>query len=300
MRRIRAQGSALAQSERDDAPLRLAAVARFGAHPADVRRHAEDDGIGLELPHDAVIRRPVVDLALAVRPLAVGAVEPHLSDFAVAGEQFAELHPEQLVVARGIPVAGLMAVPRRNVDAEGQPGLAAGPRHFRHHVSVPVLPRAALHAVGGGGGRPQAEPVVVLGGQDEELHPGSLEDLHPLARVEVGRVEECRRFLAVAPFPIGEGVHAEMREGDELAGLPLELVPGRHDARRVVDDALERFARSNGDEPHVPVRAGPGLRPGPARDDHGGGDREYRDDRHSTSAARRPRVLSGPFPSVLG
>ena len=70
----------IAEGGGEDAPFRLAAVPRFRADPADVRSHDGDHGLGLELSDDGVKGRPVVDLALAVRPLAVRPVEPDLVD----------------------------------------------------------------------------------------------------------------------------------------------------------------------------------------------------------------------------
>ena len=67
---------------------------------------------------------------------------------------------------------------------------------------------------------------MVLGGQDEEPDPGLLEDGGPLPGVEVGGIEPPWILLAVAPFAVGEGVHAEMGERDELVPLPGELLRG--------------------------------------------------------------------------
>src|SRR4029079_5727159 len=46
---------------------------------------------------------------------------------------------------------------------------------------------------------------------------------HPLSRIERRRIEDARRFLAVAPLAIAEGVDAEMQEQRELVTLPLQL-----------------------------------------------------------------------------
>ena len=73
---------------------------------------------------------------------------------------------------------------------------------------------------------PQAEAVVVFGGQDEKPDSGILEDGGPLPGVEVGGIEPPRIFLAVAPLAVSEGVHAEMSERDELVPLPGELLRG--------------------------------------------------------------------------
>jgi hypothetical protein len=71
---------------------------------------------------------------------------------------------------------------------------------------------------------PEAEPIVVLGGQDEQLDAGVFEHSRPLAGVKVGRVEQRWVFLALTPLAVGEGVHAKMGKGDELVPLPGQLL----------------------------------------------------------------------------
>ena len=225
-----------ADIDRDDAPLGLPAVAGLGPDPADVGPHDGDDGLRLELADELVVGRPVVDLLLAVGAFAVGPVEPDLVDRAVVGQQLAELAAEVLVVAGRIAVALLVAVPGREIDPEAHPGFAAGRGDFAHDVALPVPPGAALDGVVGQGRRPEAEPVVVLGRDDERLHPGVLDHPDPLPGVEGGRVEELGILRPLAPFAVGEGVHPEMGEGDELAGLPGRLARRGHDRGGLADD----------------------------------------------------------------
>ena len=70
-------------------------------------------------------------------------------------------------------------------------------------------------------GRPQAEAVVVFGGDDDALHAGFFGYACPLAAVQLGGVECGGAFGAVAPFQIGEGVDVEVDEG-----IVVELMPG--------------------------------------------------------------------------
>jgi hypothetical protein len=71
---------------------------------------------------------------------------------------------------------------------------------------------------------PEAEPIVVLGGQDEQLDAGVFEHSRPLAGVKVGRVEQRWVFLALTPLAVGEGVHAKVGKGDKLVPLPGQLL----------------------------------------------------------------------------
>ena len=263
-----------AEIDRHDAPLRLPPVARLRPHPADVRGHAEDDGLGLELADDFVVGRPVVDLPLAVRPFAVGPVEPDLVDRAVVRQELAKLRAEMLVVFRGIAVARLVPVPGRKVDADAEPEFAAGLDHVAHDVALAAAPRAAFDAVRSEAARPEAEAVVVLRREDQHAHPGGLESLDPLARVEVRRVEELGVLRPLAPFPVGEGVHAEMGEGDEFPLLPGPLRPRRNDCGRLADDVRRAVAGQDlGEIPglrRLGGRPGLGTRRGDGKQGQGG------------------------------
>ena len=203
------------------APFALAGQPVFVAHPADVGPHAEDHGLGLQLADDLDVAVPVVDLPLAVGPFAAGAVPPDLGDLAVVGQQLAEL--VLVVVVVGVGAVGLLvAVPGREIDAELEARLAAGVGHLLDHVALAAAPRAVLHAVLGVLARPEAEAVVVLAGEDEQLHAGLLAGRGPLVGVEGRGIEELRVFLALAPLAVGEGVHAEVGEAGELQLLPGE------------------------------------------------------------------------------
>ena len=75
----------------------------------------------------------------------------------------------------------------------------------------------------GGGGGPEAEAVVVLGGEDDALHAGTLERAHPLLGIEALGGEGLSGGVAIAPLEVVEGVEAEVHEGVSLQLLPLDL-----------------------------------------------------------------------------
>lgn len=64
----------------------------------------------------------------------------------------------------------------------------------------------------GGGGGPQAEPIVVLGRQDEPLQATGLGGCYPLVRIKGRGIEHRRILVAKTPFAIGEGIGGEMNE----------------------------------------------------------------------------------------
>ena len=89
----------------DSGPVRIAGDAALVADPADVGSGVgEDHRVRLQLAHESPDARPVVLLLLAVRPFAVGAVEPDLVDRAVARQQLGELVAVEVVVARRVAV----------------------------------------------------------------------------------------------------------------------------------------------------------------------------------------------------
>ena len=124
-------------------------IAPFVAHPAAPGSAiAEDDGLrlqfvdGLPRPREIIIGAAVYlprFLGTAVPAVAtIGSVEPHLEHLAILREQFAQLGIEVFHVERRA-VESLMAVPRREVQAQLQPVLAAGGCQLAHHVALAVL-----------------------------------------------------------------------------------------------------------------------------------------------------------------
>lgn len=81
---------------------------------------------------------------------------------------------------------------------------------------------------------------MVFGGQNQESDSGVVEGGRPLPGIEFGRIEEFGVLVALPPFTVGEGIHAEVSEGNEFMALPFELlraghgerVRGQHRARR--------------------------------------------------------------------
>jgi hypothetical protein len=136
----------------------------------------------------------VVDLprlagAAVVAVAAVGAVEPDGEQFAVLGEQFAQLVAVIGEVLRAAVIL-VMAIPGREVDAEADAVPLAGVADFADDVAFAAFPGAVLDRVFGELGRPEAESVVMFGGEDEALHAGLLGDTDDLVGVEVGGVEQ--------------------------------------------------------------------------------------------------------------
>ena len=170
-----------------DAPL----VADPAAAGASV---TEDHGLRLEAEHGGEVEIPVVDLPLAVGALAAGAVEPLFEDLAVVAQRALERAAEDVVVGVGA-VGRIVAVPRRNVDAEPEARFAAGVGEFAQHVALAVAPSAAGDGVVAGRIGPEAEAVVVFGRDDDPLHAGVARDRGPLAAVEVGgaKTSGCSR-----------------------------------------------------------------------------------------------------------
>ena len=255
----------------DRIPRRLERDPLLVADPADIGPGvAEHHGVGLQVADQlpgvlpVVVGRAVDPAALARAAVetvaAVGAVEPHLEERSVLRQQLAQLLPVVLDVRR-TSVLGMVAIPRRQVDAELQSHLAARAREVADDVSAAVLPGTALDRVIGKTARPEREPVMMLRGEDQPLHPGIARHRRPLPRIERRRIEGGLRFVAVAPLLVGERVDREVDEAVELELVPGELARcrdgeprrRRKDARlRRQDDARqaegERAAQPHGRE----------------------------------------------------
>ena len=101
-----------------DAPFCRPGNAGLVPAPAHIGSADVDDCFGLQGADQGEISFPVVVLDLAVLSFTVGAVEPDGEDRAVVGEQLGELVDEEVVVGDALPVGGLGAIPRGQVDAE--------------------------------------------------------------------------------------------------------------------------------------------------------------------------------------
>src|SRR5207247_11316506 len=94
------------------------------------------------------------------------------------------------------------------------------PTSFRYLLHDIALKRAVLDRMRCVSRRPQTEAVVVLAGENQSFHPAVARGTDDLVGVEIGRVEDRGRLVAVAPLAVRERVHGEMEEAVEL-----ELVP---------------------------------------------------------------------------
>ena len=114
------------------------------ADPADVAVFEEAgvgeyQGVGLigaELFDDV---GEIVDVAGAAC-----AVEPELGEFAVVQGEFVEFGSVILVVFGGVGVAGFVAIPRREIDAELQAVLSSGGGDLGDDVAFAVFPWAVF------------------------------------------------------------------------------------------------------------------------------------------------------------
>jgi hypothetical protein len=172
----------------------------------------------------------------AVQLAVVGAQLPDLrlqeGHVGVPVRPVALLRARQLVVPSLVRVVGVVPVRDGVVEAERDAPPVAGVRQEADDVP-PV--RRAHHVVVGLGGVPQAEAVVVLGGDAEVLHPHLLEQVEPGLGIEAGGV----------PALAQGGV---LPAGDAAAPLVL-LVPGADGVQPPVHEHPEALL----EEPVPPV-----------------------------------------------
>ena len=141
--------------------------------------------------------------------------------------QVAQLAVEVVHIGRRA-IVGLVAVPGREIERQLQPVLAAGFRQFGHNVTLAVLVGRPADVVVRALEGPQAETVVVLGGQDDSLHACRHKGLGPLLTVQPGGLESLGVGIPIPPFAVIEGVQAEMDEGISLHLLPGHLLGFGH------------------------------------------------------------------------
>src|SRR5699024_540895 len=190
------------------------------AHPADSGgAHVEDHGTRLQLVNHLADASPGV---LPAR--GTGAIEPQLVQFAVVCAQLAQLGQVELVVGIGILVLRGVAVPWREVEAEFHPVPPARIGDLAYYIAVTVLPGGRGHGVAGGRRGPQAEPVMVLGGQDHVFRSDVVGETDPFVGIEVIGVEDLWGEGAVAPLLTSEGVNPEVKEDAEAITLPGQLL----------------------------------------------------------------------------
>src|SRR5262249_16363592 len=136
----------------------------------------------------------------------------------------------------------MITVPRRDINSKLKPILAASRRHLFEDVAFSIPPFRVLNRVGCGIGRPQAEAIVMLGGDDHALHSSVLDYPGPPAAIERRRVEIIRANTAFTPFLIGECIHSKMNECVVLQLLPGQLSMCRHRQDRRGPSALQQKA----------------------------------------------------------
>ena len=152
----------------------------------------------------------------------VGPIEPHLEDITIASEQLFELM-DVVFHIKGSAVERLMAVPRRQIHTHLQSLFTAGLCQFAQHIPLAVAKRAVAHAVVGIHRGPEAETIVMLGGDDDATQTGSLAGPCPLPGIESGGGEEAWRSVAISPFTVFKRVQPEVDEGIGLQLLPCHL-----------------------------------------------------------------------------
>jgi hypothetical protein len=237
----------VAEGGGDDAPLVAPGVPGFVPAPAHVGSAHADHGSRLQAADDLVIALPVVRLHTPVGALSVGAVEPDREHVAVPGEQLGELRDEEVVVGATRAVGRLRPVPGREVDPEPQAVAASRVGDLGDEIAPAAAPGRGGDRVLGHGARPEAEPVVVLGGEDHPRHPGADDRTHPLVDVDGVGVEQCRVLVAEPPLAVGHRGHPEVEERVELERLPVQLPlfgPHRRQLLHVVGPRVDRHIHS--------------------------------------------------------
>ena len=135
------------------------------------------------------------EAAAALAPFAAGTNLDHLARCAAAAD-----------------AGSVLAVARREIDAELQAGLAASRGDLRKHVALAAAPGAVPDGMPGCLRRPKAEAVVVFPNHDQSLEPGVPAAARPLSGIKGRGIENGRRFVAIAPLLVDKGAHAEMHE----------------------------------------------------------------------------------------
>ena len=230
---------------REHRPTRLSRPTLFIAHPTNVRTNiAEHHRVWLQLAHERMKAREVVDLTLSVGAFAARAVKPHFKDRTVVAQHFAQLRAKIFVVRLARSILRIVAIPRRKVDAELESTRVTRITQFTQHITASRFPRTRRYRVRAQLRRPIAETIVMLGGDDHALDARVFHHAHPLRRIKRAGIEHLRRLITMPPLFIRKRVGAEVDEASELHLLPRELTRGRQGqdrrGRRDHDDFLIR------------------------------------------------------------
>ena len=128
-----------------------------------------------------------------------------------------------LIIPHSVTVRRVVAIPRRQINAEPNAGVLGGGSEVADDVAVAVPPFGGKYRVVSVVRGPQAETVVVLRGKDHAREATFFGNSYPLSGIELCGVEGGGVGVAGTPFRSGEGVDAEMEEHGHVAELPLEL-----------------------------------------------------------------------------
>ena len=214
----------------------------FVPHPAHIRSGIrKEHGARLQLPHQTMHAWPVVigqfvhHTLLVGTPVpaaaSIGSVKPDLKEFSIVGEEFSELIPHVGDVF-WLAVVGMIAVPRRIVNPHFQPIFPTGIHKFPDQISFPISPRAVFDRMLRVGRGPKHKAIVVLGRDDQSLHPRLLGHSRPLSRIQCGRSKLAGLLIPKTPLPIREGIHVEMYKAVVLQLLPGQLTGFRNGINR--------------------------------------------------------------------
>ena len=129
---------------------------------------------------------------------------------------------ECLVIGRSAVVGGV-AVPWGDIHAHLDTRLTAGLGEVAQYIALTVAPLAVGDSMSAGRIGPQAEAVVVFGGENDTFHAGCFGCGRPLAAVEGSGIEGVFGFGSLTPLKAGEGVGAKVAEHVGLHALPAEL-----------------------------------------------------------------------------
>ena len=107
-----------------------------------------------------------------------------------------------------------MPIPKRIVEAQPEAIFSAGIRHCPDDVG---LIRGVIDGIGGGVRIPQAKAVVVLGDQDDIIHPRLISRAHPTVRIDRRGAVALDRQRSVRPLRVVERVDTKVEEHTESA-----------------------------------------------------------------------------------
>src|SRR5262245_58903959 len=99
----------------------------------------------------------------------------------------------------------------------------AGRADLRDNVTFAILVRTSGDRMFGVTAGPEAETVVVLGGQYQLLQSPGFASGDDLVSAEVRRVEDRGILIAGSPFAVGEGVDREVQESVGFKLMPRAL-----------------------------------------------------------------------------